>query len=316
MELKTNASVSFTWALLAYWIQILSSTDQNGEDWGKRIRNWKQLATFSCLDVVNSKNSPNVNMDNFSWQNSFDFAFLVYKECRIFWNNYQVWFFYQLWPENSKTTVTLPLYFHNNHILRVDIAIHSNGGTPFFDVTLTIDRFLSNAKVTFTKSLRKCELTLRISKASQVSLQFSFAFVSVHKSIKSWRRNVRLYHFFRRVSPVYSRESLLQFAAHCLKSWLFDVSCTISGVHTNNSGEHDFSVRSELLISEVNFLLFLLLVWLFGLYLTHIERAKGFKARKKMQGRDFLGKKQGWRRLVVCSVLLFSLGSHLDFYHL
>ena len=44
----------------------------------------KKLATFSRLHVIHSKNSPNVKMDNFSRQNSLDFAFCFIRNVESF----------------------------------------------------------------------------------------------------------------------------------------------------------------------------------------------------------------------------------------
>ena len=157
-EIKTNASVSFTRALLA-------KTEENGLEIEK---NWQRSYVLTwCIPKIPQM----LIWITFPGKIPLILPFWFKRNVESYETTTKfVWFFYQLWPENSKTTVTLPLYFHNNHNLKVEVAMHSNGGTPFFDVTLTIDRFPSNAKVTFTKSLRKCELTLRISKASQVSL--------------------------------------------------------------------------------------------------------------------------------------------------
>ena len=166
MELKTNASVSFTWALLAYWIQILSSTGQNGEDWGKRIRNWKKLATFSCLDVVNSKNSPNVNRDNFSRQNSLDFAFLVLNqiirnvECFETSTKFGFSTIYDL--KTAKLQWHCLFTFIMTIFWELTLQHIQTCGTPFFDITLTTDSSPSNAKYTLNWPIKYIELTYQI----------------------------------------------------------------------------------------------------------------------------------------------------------
>ena len=150
----------------------------------------------------------------------------------------------------------------------------------FFDITRTTDNFQSKAKVLFTKSLSKSELTSSNSKSSIVSLQFSVVFLAVHRSIEAWRQNVHLYHFSRHLSLPYSSENLFASQQHIV--WRADFSrspALFVALTPTNLGEDDFSVRSELLISKVNFLLSLLLlliIWpLFNSYWTCLRILRG-----------------------------------------
>ena len=83
--------------------------------WGQRNVVLKSLKYDSTRNIHHQNffmlpKIPNMfYVDGFSWQNSLDALFLVFKQCYWFWIKNRVSFFNKLWHKNNKTTVTVPL---------------------------------------------------------------------------------------------------------------------------------------------------------------------------------------------------------------
>jgi len=94
MEINTDAKVCFTGTLLEHWIQLFVIYSSKWREW---------------MYAMSSKNYQSLNVDCFCWRNSFDTPFSVYKKCFCVWIKYKVSFLNQLWANNSKATMTVPL---------------------------------------------------------------------------------------------------------------------------------------------------------------------------------------------------------------
>lgn len=110
--IKTNAKISFTITFWVHWIQFLSSTAQNGID-GNELNLEKLGQYFLVWMQYNPK-----MLKLLIWKNSFDLVFLVPKEWCCFWIKHQVsFFFFQLWPKNSKSYDLKTVSFFRNWTL-------------------------------------------------------------------------------------------------------------------------------------------------------------------------------------------------------
>jgi len=131
MEINTDAKVCFTGTLLEHWIQLFVIYSSKWREWmyAMSSKNYQSLNVdcfcwrnsfdipFSVYKkcccvwilIMNSKNYQSLNVDCFCWRNSFDTPFSVYKKCFCVWIKYKVSFLNQLWANNSKATMTVPL---------------------------------------------------------------------------------------------------------------------------------------------------------------------------------------------------------------
>lgn len=110
---KTDTKVSFTITLVVHWISFLSSIAQDGKD-GNGSKLEEICQRFQVwMQYMNFKIKPNFNFDNFLWQNNnyyyLIFCFWLITNIVVNQIQYQLQFFNQSWPKNSKTTVTVPL---------------------------------------------------------------------------------------------------------------------------------------------------------------------------------------------------------------